>query len=261
MEGAGGGDANQIISDEAGRIVQDRFQSFLQDFKVKIIPTAGSENADGMMNDGEEHDAEAELTTQQKHTFDYIAQIASMIQNNKTTLFVDFQHVVENDIELAEAIELEFFRFEPYLKLAVNEIIKTDNPYTNIGGGAGGDASAGSTARGIFVSFYRMPRVERIRAMRTDRLGRLMSISGTVTRSSEVRPELMYATYQCIKCGRVHNNVEQQFTYTEPPRCVADKCGSHNFELIIPESSFVDWQRLRAQVRVSMSLCLRVSVF
>jgi len=184
MEGAGGGDADQIIVDEAGRIVQDRFQTFLQDFHLRVIPSApAADNASGS-NDGEQHDAESELTTQQKHTFDYIAQIASMIQNNKTTLFVDFQHVVEADIELAEAIELEYFRFEPYLRLAVNEIIKTDNPYTNIGGGGAGgmggignDTTTGSTARGIFVSFYRMPRVERIRAMRTDRLGRYVPVT------------------------------------------------------------------------------------
>eukprot|EP00605_Chrysophyceae_sp_TOSAG23-4_P002185 GSChrysophyteH1.ASY1.ANO1.2415.1 assembled CDS len=57
----------------------------------------------------------------------------------------------------------------------------------------------------------------------------------------------MFGTYQCIKCGRLHQNVEQQFTMTEPPRCVADKCGSHVFELIMADSMFVDWQRLRVQ--------------
>ena len=83
--------------------------------------------------------------------------------------------------------------------------------------------------------------------MRTDKLGRLMSLSGTVTRSSEVRPELMYATFQCIKCGRLHEHFEQQYVLTEPPRCYADKCGAHKFELVMANSTFVDWQRLRVQ--------------
>ena len=46
--------------------------------------------------------------------------------------------------------------------------------------------------RDLFVAFYNLPPVERIRAMRTDKVGRLISMSGTVTRSSEVRPELLY---------------------------------------------------------------------
>ncbi len=162
---------------------------------------------------------------------------------------MNFQHIVEEDVELAEAIEVEYFRFEPFLKAAVDDIIKADNPYHSDSTGLGrpGAADGPFGARQVFVSFYDMPRHERIRAMRTERLGRLMSISGTVTRSSEVRPELMFGTYQCIKCGRLHQNVEQQFTMTEPPRCVADKCGSHVFELIMADSMFVDWQRLRVQ--------------
>lgn len=48
-----------------------------------------------------------------------------------------------------------------------------------------------------------------------NRLGKLMSISGTVTRTSEVRPELLYGTFTCKDCGGVMHNVEQQFKYTE----------------------------------------------
>jgi DNA replication licensing factor MCM6 len=47
------------------------------------------------------------------------------------------------------------------------------------------------------VSFYNFSRVERIRAMNTDKIGRLLSISGTVTRTTEVRPELMYGHFLC----------------------------------------------------------------
>ena len=47
------------------------------------------------------------------------------------------------------------------------------------------------------MSFYNFPRVERIRAMGTEKIGRLIAISGTVTRSSEVRPELFYGAFAC----------------------------------------------------------------
>jgi len=47
------------------------------------------------------------------------------------------------------------------------------------------------------VSFYNFPRTEKIRAMTTEKIGRLISISGTVTRSSEVRPELFFGHFIC----------------------------------------------------------------
>ncbi len=61
-----------------------------------------------------------------------------------------------------------------------------------------------------------MPRVERIRSLRTERIGRLLSLSGTVTRSSEVKPELLFGTFQCIDCGTIAAGIEQQFQFTEP---------------------------------------------
>ena len=57
----------------------------------------------------------------------------------------------------------------------------------------------------------------------------------------------MYATFQCEKCAKIHDRVEQQFQLTHPPRCLNDQCGQRNFNLVMPSSTFVDWQRLRVQ--------------
>jgi DNA replication licensing factor MCM6 len=51
-----------------------------------------------------------------------------------------------------------------------------------------------------------------------DRIGQLMSISGTVTRTSEVRPELVSGTFVCETCRTTISDVEQQFKYTEVSR-------------------------------------------
>jgi len=40
----------------------------------------------------------------------------------------------------------------------------------------------------FFVAFVNMPRVHRLREMRTQKIGQLLSFSGTVTRTSEARP-------------------------------------------------------------------------
>lgn len=53
------------------------------------------------------------------------------------------------------------------------------------------------------MSFFNLPLVERVRQLKTNRIGRLVSVSGTVTRSTDVRPELLRGTFTCRKCGLV----------------------------------------------------------
>ena len=55
----------------------------------------------------------------------------------------------------------------------------------------------------------------RIRDLKTKKIGQLLTIIGTVTRTSEVRPELVSGTFTCLDCSTVVRNVEQQFKYTE----------------------------------------------
>jgi DNA replication licensing factor MCM6 len=135
---------------------------------------------------------------------------------------------------------LEYFRFEPFFRKAVEEMVAVQNAEYIF------DADKG-VQREFFVSFYNMPRTERIRAMRSEKIGRLISLSGTVTRSTEVRPELFYASFICKKCGSTQRNVEQQFQFTEPQTCRTTGCSGRDYQLIMDECSFVDWQRLRVQ--------------
>lgn len=45
--------------------------------------------------------------------------------------------------------------------------------------------------------------------------GHLVAISGTVTRTSEVRPELLFGSFKCGDCGTVVKDVEQEFKYSQ----------------------------------------------
>lgn len=55
----------------------------------------------------------------------------------------------------------------------------------------------------------------RLRELRTAVVGKLLTISGTVTRTSEVRPELLDGHFLCQACGTTIENIPQQFKYTE----------------------------------------------
>ena len=69
-----------------------------------------------------------------------------------------------------------------------------------------------------------------------------MSIYGTVTRTTDAKPELILGTFRCRECSNYVQNVEQQFKYTEPVRCSNNQCGnSRDWELMNKDSTMVDW--------------------
>jgi len=146
----------------------------------------------------------------------YIQQIHDMREMDITTLYVDFAHLLDREDVLADAIQKQYYRFLPYIRRAVLNLVTEYEPeYLKINPTAATSDSANLQSREFNVAFYHLPLVSGIRDMRTDRIGTLMSISGTVTRTSEVRPELLYGTFVCGACGGIVHDVEQQFKYTE----------------------------------------------
>jgi DNA replication licensing factor MCM6 len=84
--------------------------------------------------------------------------------------------------------------------------------------------------------------------MRMEHHSQLTSISGTVTRTSEVRPELLFGTFQCNVCSAIIRDVQQEFHYTQPSSCAIDVCGNRSdFRLLPTASKFADWQKIRIQ--------------
>ena len=153
------------------------------------------------------------------------------------TLFCDFSHLLSADDELAEAVETEFTRFEPFLRRAIQRFVHEHHP----------DLPADNNT--YFCAMYNLPLLSTIRQLNTARLGRLSSVSGTVTRTSEVRPELLCGNFKCWKCG-FDCHMLQQFHYTRPTVCKNDRCkntSAQQFQLETATSTFCDWQKLRFQ--------------
>ena len=166
-----------------------------------------------------------------------------MKEFDATTLFVDFEHLTRHDGVLAEAVLDEYYRYEPYLRRAVQDVAKEFHPDFLFNEGE---------MKELFVAFFNLLEVKKIRGLTMAHVARLVSFSGTVTRSSEVRPELMIGRFICAECGSEAAPVEQQFKYTEPAACPGDGCtntgsGRGMWNLDVSKSMFVDWQRVRVQ--------------
>jgi DNA replication licensing factor MCM6 len=193
----------------------------------------------------------------------YVEQTASMSQQNRSTMYVDYEHLAEWDATLAtEVVETQYYRFEASLRQAVAAFVQQHQPgfagsaaaaaiapgANAVVGNANANFGGGEGTRDFWVSFYNLPSVLRMRGLRTERIGQLSSFCGTVTRVSEVRPELVLASFKCGLCGTVCGGVEQQFRFTTPTACANPTCGNRTAFLLLRDScKFVDWQRLRVQ--------------
>lgn len=204
----------------------------------------------------------------------YIAQIHGLRIYNLSTLYVDFQHLMSlGDGTLANAVASEYYRFLPFMTRALHNLIAKYEPRyfkehrqpassssqtdSSVAGNGTGTSQADSmgekttnqqTDKLFTLAFYNLPLVSRVRQLRTGSIGKLLSISGTATRTSEVRPELFLATFICENCRTVISNVEQTFRYTEPTQCPNLTCGNRQgWRLDIRQSTFVDWQKVRIQ--------------
>lgn len=122
-----------------------------------------------------------------------------MIRGEKGALFIDYKHLTTfrwNDPTFLDNLFSEYSRFEPYIRKAVLQFVQQN-----------GHPIKATT---IFqVGIYNTGKVEKIRELKTQNLGRLISIDGTVTRTTEVKPELQLGTFKCAQCNQLVENVEQ----------------------------------------------------
>eukprot|EP01105_Mastigella_eilhardi_P012082 TRINITY_DN2780_c0_g1_i2.p1 TRINITY_DN2780_c0_g1~~TRINITY_DN2780_c0_g1_i2.p1 ORF type:complete len:709 (-),score=192.76 TRINITY_DN2780_c0_g1_i2:873-2750(-) len=175
----------------------------------------------------------------------YLTALAAVDEQMRSTVLVDFQHIMAFSLELAQLLVSNFMRVEPYLRKAVQNMLgrlrmKEGKP-------------AGDLSR-FAAAFYNMPDAMRlkVRALRMGHIGKLVSMCATVTRTTEVRPELLLGAFRCGSCRTEAYDVEQESKYTEPPFCKGMlggiKCpNTKDWTLIVERSVFVDWQKARVQ--------------
>ena len=143
-----------------------------------------------------------------------------MRDSEKSTLYVKWEHIVDYDLELAQMIEEHHHRLEPCLRQAVQNLVRKHMEAYAVN--TGGDQSESE----FWVSFQMLPNTDKLRSLRTEQIGKLRAFSGTITRTSEVRPELFLASFKCIECNTVVHDVEQHFKWTTPVICSNETCGN-----------------------------------
>lgn len=229
------------VKDATGEKVMESFMMFLENFTESITLTSTPSTPFPPTPSHPSSDSQ----------FFYIDQIKAMKEYELTTLYVDFGHLLEREEVLARAVRDQYYRFLPYLKRSIQSLIRKHSPtylYLSTSFSTTTSSSSSLITRDFNLAFYNLPLVNSIRDLKMDKIGQLVSISGTVTRTSEVRPELVVGVFRCEECRTIIGDVEQQFKYTEPVMCQNATCANRSsWQLLVEQSKFSDWQKVRIQ--------------
>jgi len=153
----------------------------------------------------------------------YRGLLQDLVKKGKRSLIIDFNELSKFDTDLAEQLLTEP---EDTLKAGELSISQFDLPEI---------AKARIRIRNLPVS-------ERIaiKNIRSEHLGRLITLDGIVRQASEIRPQVVSAKFECPSCGNNISILQIDTRFKEPTRCSCGRRGK--FRLI--SKDLVDAQRL-----------------
>ena len=113
----------------------------------------------------------------------------------------------------------------------------------------------GEEAFQIHLRVKVLPRDQRvqIRDLRAKHLGQFLAVEGLVRKSTEVRPRVTDALFQCLRCGTVLKEPQDGQNFREPLECYEEQGGckrsasATKFKLLTETSAYMDTQKLEIQ--------------
>lgn len=175
----------------------------------------------------------------------YVEEMRAAIAADIRAIPIKYRHLVEYNQEIAISTRNDFPRAMRDFTEALDVIATKYCPEFQRKGLQG-------KVEKFHPSFYDMDAQYTVRDLRTKLLGVLVSFSGIITRSTQVRPELLAGTFECQECKAAIRHVAQNYRYTQPSQCINPLCMNRmRFKLLVDESAFCDWQKLRVQEPVA----------
>ena len=164
----------------------------------------------------------------------YSREIHKLVQGYpaERSLWVDFRVLDRYDISLAD------------------ELIS--NPDSTIAAAKkalrGIDLPVGVPSIRVNVRFNNLPAIHKvmIKDLRSEHVGKFMTVEGIVRKATDVRPKLVLGAYECQKCGGV-TRISQDDNKVKKP-FICEECESRGpFKLLVSESTFLDSQKILIQ--------------
>ncbi|MDI6811502.1 MAG: minichromosome maintenance protein MCM, partial [archaeon] len=113
------------------------------------------------------------------------------------------------------------------------------------------DIPTGVTLDEANLRIIKLPRKIKIRDIRSEDIGKLISIEGLVTKATEVRPRIVEAAFECPFCHHIFSVMQSGRQFKEPVECEQESggCGrkAQRFIIRVDKSKFVNAQKIQLQ--------------
>ncbi|MCL5730311.1 MAG: minichromosome maintenance protein MCM, partial [Candidatus Pacearchaeota archaeon] len=163
-----------------------------------------------------------ELVIEAKNFFDfYKREFGESIRKGNNVIFLDFMKITEFSNKLSDEILATPEETLALIETAIEESGLIDKPR---------------------VRLTNLPETQyiKIRDLRSKHLDELIVLEGIIKQSSDVRPQVVNAKFECPSCGTILSVLQIEKKFREPMRCSCGRKGG--FKLISKE--MVDTQRL-----------------
>ncbi len=163
-----------------------------------------------------------ELITDAKEFFEsYKSEIGKFAKEGKKTVQISFQDLSAHSHELSELLMQQPEETVRLLELALEE--------------------SGLIVNGR-IRLLDLPPTQtiKVREIRAKHLGQMILIEGLIRQSSDVRPQVVNAKFECPNCGSVISVLQIDKNFREPTRCSCGRKGG--FKLL--SKDMVDAQRI-----------------
>lgn len=169
------------------------------------------------------------------NSYKYVDEIDQMMSKKIQYIVVDY-----NDLVSYQEIE-SVFSVEPDEILhafsgAIKDILKERFPQY-----------AEKIRHDIRVRISNYPAQRSLREVNAEVIGKMISVSGMVVRSSEIKPLAKELVYICPDGHHTKRIQEKGLEFKEPLKCDSGKCTHRDLELNPEQSKFIDFQMVRLQ--------------
>ncbi|MBI4155564.1 minichromosome maintenance protein MCM [Candidatus Woesearchaeota archaeon] len=153
----------------------------------------------------------------------YENKIHDILTEGKKSIVLDFKELAAFDIELAEFLLNDPENATKAAEVALSQIFIPEEI-------------------SLRIRFENLPESQRIeiRNIRSVHLNKFLAVDGIVRQTSDVRPQVTMAKFECPSCGNTLSIIQVETRFKEPSRCTCGRRGT--FRLI--HRDLVDAQRL-----------------
>ncbi|MDP7080438.1 MAG: hypothetical protein QF415_11145, partial [Candidatus Undinarchaeales archaeon] len=157
----------------------------------------------------------------------YNDELLRIVREGESSIKVDFRELDSFDIDLADDL---LNRPRDILACAEEAITRLD---------------LGEDFVELKVRFEHLPESQAvyIRDVRSDHLGKFICIEGLIRQASDVRPEILEATFDCPNCGNLIIIPQTGPHLREPTKCICGRKGKFR----MTDKKLTDMQKLEVE--------------